>query len=105
FTVSYHCSRCGHEGKLHGRRLCTRCTFADELTDLLSDDTGRVRTELAPLAAHLLTMSSPLSGLCWLKHRKGRDRAAADLLAELGRGEIALTHEAFHTLQPWRAAA
>jgi hypothetical protein len=23
----------------------------------------------------------------------------------LGRGEIALTHEAFHDLQPWRAAA
>ncbi|MGV9638579.1 hypothetical protein ACWDO0_30785 [Nocardia rhamnosiphila] len=105
FAVSYHCSRCGHEGKLHGRRLCTRCTFADELTDLLSDDTGRVRTELAPLAAHLLTMSSPLSGLCWLKHRKGRDRAPADLLAELGRGEIALSHEAFHALSPWRAAA
>ncbi|MFE7742239.1 hypothetical protein [Nocardia sp. NPDC057455] len=27
------------------------------------------------------------------------------MLAELGRGEIELTHEAFHTLQPWRAAA
>ncbi|MEU4312924.1 hypothetical protein [Nocardia sp. NPDC024068] len=50
-------------------------------------------------------MSSPLSGLCWLKHRKCRDRAPADLLAELGRGEIALTHEAFHALSPWRAAA
>ncbi|MFR9774039.1 hypothetical protein [Nocardia sp. SC052] len=105
FTVSYRCSRCGHEGKLHGRHRCTRCAFADELADLLSDDTGRVRTELAPLAAHLLTMNAPLSGLCWLKHRKGRDRAPADLLAELGRGEIELTHEAFHVLQPWRAAA
>ncbi|MGW5456214.1 hypothetical protein [Nocardia sp. NPDC003979] len=50
-------------------------------------------------------MSSPLSGLCWLKHRKGRVRAPADLLAELGRGETALTHKPFHTLQPWRAAA
>ncbi|MEU0507584.1 hypothetical protein [Nocardia sp. NPDC005998] len=105
FTVSYLCSRCGHEGKLHRRRLCTRCTFADELADLLSDDTGLIRTELAPLAAHLLTMNAPLSGLCWLKHRKVRDRAPADLLAELGRGEIELTHEAFHILQPWRAAA
>ncbi|WP_458688775.1 hypothetical protein [Nocardia tengchongensis] len=50
-------------------------------------------------------MNAPLSGLCWLKHRKGRDRAPADLLAELGRSQIALTHAAFHTLQPWRAAA
>lgn len=105
FTVSYRCLRCQHEGKLHGRHLCTRCTFADELAELLSDTTGRVRTELAPLAAHLLTMSTPLSGLGWLKQRKGRDRAPADLLAELGRGEIELTHEAFHVLQPWRAAA
>ncbi|MET8801036.1 hypothetical protein ABZV91_32285, partial [Nocardia sp. NPDC004568] len=105
FTVSYHCTRCGHEGKLHGGHLCSRCTFADELAGLLSDDTGRVRTELSPLAAHLLTMNSSLSGLCWLKHRKGRERAPADLLAELGRGEIELTHEAFHALQPWRAAA
>jgi hypothetical protein len=29
FTQSIACSRCGAEGKLHGGRLCTRCTFAD----------------------------------------------------------------------------
>ncbi|MTE16938.1 hypothetical protein [Nocardia aurantiaca] len=34
----------------------------------------------------------------------GSSDPPADLLAELGRGEIELTHEAFHKL-PWRAAA
>jgi hypothetical protein len=37
--------------------------------------------------------------------RKGQPGSAEDLLRRLGRGEIELTHEAFHTLQPWRAAA
>jgi len=105
FTVSYRCARCRHEGKIHARHLCTRCTFSDELTSLLSAGTGTIRPELVPLAAHLLAMNNPLTGLTWLHPRKGRDRTPADLLAELGRGEIELTHTAFHTLQPWRAAA
>lgn len=37
--------------------------------------------------------------------RKGKTGSASDLLQRLGRGEIELNHEAFHTLQPWRAAA
>jgi hypothetical protein len=50
-------------------------------------------------------MDNPLSGLTWLYTRKGRTGSAGDLLRRLGRGEIELTHEAFDTLQPWRAAA
>ena len=50
-------------------------------------------------------MDNPLSGLTWLYPRKGRAGSADDLLRRLGRGEIQLTHEAFHALQPWRAAA
>jgi len=105
FPVSYCCSRCGHEGKLHARHLCSRCTFADELTKLLDDGTGRIRPELVPFAEYLLAMNNPLTGLTWLHPRKGRDRTPTDLLRELARGEIALTHEAFHALEPWRAAA
>ena len=102
-TVSFRCRRCGNEGKLHAGRLCTRCTFSDKLTELLDDGTGRIRPDLVPLAEHLLAMNNPLTGLTWL-YPRGRVRTAADLLRELGRGEIELTHEAFHTLQPWRAA-
>jgi integrase len=106
FTVSYRCSRCGTEDKLHGRRLCTRCTLTDRITDLLSAGTGRIRPELVPLAERIITMKNPLSGLTSLSPGShGRARTSVDLLRELGRGEIALTHEAFHALEPWRAAA
>ena len=104
FSQSFACARCGFEDKLHGSRLCTRCTFADRLADLLDDGTGQIRPELVPLAGSLLAMDHPLSGLTWLYNRKGRTGSADDLLRRLGRGEIELTHEAFHALQPWRAA-
>ena len=105
FSQSFACARCGLEDKLHGGRLCTRCTFADRLAELLDDGTGQIRPELVPLAGSLLAMDHPLSGLTWLYNRKGRTGSADDLLRRLGRGEIELTHEAFHALQPWRAAA
>ena len=100
FTVSCACSRCGTEGKLHAGRLCTRCALHDRLDELLDDGTGQVRPELLPLHAALLSMANPQSGLTW-----ARRTVPADLLHRLGRGEIDLTHEAFHQLEPWRAAA
>ena len=50
-------------------------------------------------------MDNPLSGLTWLCTRKGQTGSPEHLLRQLGRGDIELTHEAFHTLQPWRAAS
>ncbi|MEV5085330.1 hypothetical protein AB0K74_43590 [Streptomyces sp. NPDC056159] len=47
-VMSYQCSRCGAEDKLHRARLCTRCTIADRLDELLDDGTGRIRPELLP---------------------------------------------------------
>ncbi len=105
FTQSFACTRCGFEDKLHGGGLCARCAFADRLGEVLGDGSGRIRPELVPLADSLLAMDSPLSGLNWLYVRKGRTGSADDLLRRLGRGEIELTHKAFHTLEPWRAAA
>jgi integrase len=104
FTTPITCSRCGFEGKLHARRLCSRCTLADRLDELLDDGTGRIRPELAPLTELLLAAEKPLSILTWLYSRK-QQAGPADLLRRLGRCEIALTHEAFNTLHPWRAAA
>ncbi|MEV5008703.1 hypothetical protein ACIQFZ_38565 [Streptomyces sp. NPDC093064] len=49
-------------------------------------------------------MDRPLSGPAWLDRRKGNPGSTADLLQRLGRGDIELTHEAFHHLQPWRAS-
>ncbi|MFJ5803783.1 hypothetical protein [Streptomyces decoyicus] len=50
-------------------------------------------------------MGSPLSGLAWLDRRKGRPDSTANWLRRLATGDIELTHEAFHALEPWRAAA
>ncbi|WP_337825183.1 hypothetical protein [Amycolatopsis sp. A1MSW2902] len=105
FTASFRCSRCPEEGKLHRGRLCTRCALHDRLVDLLGDGSGEICPELAPLATSLLDAPRPLSILNWLYTRKGKPESPESLLRQLGRGEIALTHEAFHTLQPWRAAA
>ncbi|MBV9448899.1 MAG: hypothetical protein JO345_23675 [Streptosporangiaceae bacterium] len=105
FTTSFRCSRCTEEDKLHRGRLCTRCTLRDRLRELLGDASGEIRPELAPLANSLLNAERPLSILTWLYTRKGKTESPETLMRALGRGQIALTHEAFHTLQPWRAAA
>lgn len=105
FSTSFRCGRCCEEGKLHGGGLCTRCTLSDRLRELLGDDSGEIRAELAPLAKSLLNAPRPLSILTWLYTRKGKTGSPETLMRALGQGQIALTHEAFHTLQPWRAAA
>ncbi len=59
FSTGYRCARYNREDKLHGGRLCTRCTFSDRLTELLDDGTGRIRPELLRFAEHMLAMNSP----------------------------------------------
>ena len=105
FSQSFACSRCGYEGKLRHGRLCSRCTLADRIAEVLDGGSGQIRPELVPLASALLDMDRPDSGLTWLCRGEGRAGSASDLLQRLGRGEIELTHEAFHDLRPWRPAA
>lgn len=105
FSQTFDCSRCGFEGKLLGGRLCERCTLADRLTALLDDGTGRVRPELTPLFDLLVAMDKPSSGLAWLALRQDQPGNASERLRQLGLGQIPLTHDAFHELQPWRSAA
>ncbi|MFM9582445.1 hypothetical protein [Streptomyces caniscabiei] len=50
-------------------------------------------------------MDKPGSGLAWLDMRRGQLGNASQLLHRRGLGEIPLTHNAFHELQPWRAAS
>jgi len=105
FSQSFACARCGFEDKLHAGHLCTRCTFAGRLAGLPDDGTGRIRPELVPLAGSPRAMDNPLSGLTWLCTRNGRTDSPEHPLRRPGRGEIELTHQAFHPLQPWRAAS
>ncbi|WP_432081537.1 hypothetical protein [Streptomyces sp. WAC 04229] len=105
FSQTFDCSRCGFEGKLLGGRLCERCTLTDRLTALLANGTGCVRPALTPLFDMLVAMDKPRSGLAWLEMRRVQPVNASQMLRRLGLGEIPLTHDAFHELQPWRAAA
>ncbi|MEV0621804.1 hypothetical protein AB0I81_51360 [Nonomuraea sp. NPDC050404] len=105
FSQTFACSRCGFEGKLLGGRLCERCTLSDRLTAVLDDGTGRIRPELRPLFDLLAAMEQPGSGLAWLAMRRNHPGNAAALLQRLAFGQIPLTHDAFHELQPWRTAA
>jgi hypothetical protein len=50
-------------------------------------------------------MDKPSSGLAWLALRRDQPGNAAGRLRQLGLGQIPLTHDAFHELQPWRSAA
>jgi len=81
------------------------CTLSDRLATLLDDGAGRIRPDLVPLHEMLAAMGNPRTGLNWLDGRPPNPKAATTLLRGLGSGEIPLTHEAFHQLQPWRAAA
>jgi hypothetical protein len=96
----YRCSRCGVEDKLHRARLCTRCTIADRLDELLNDGTGRIRPELLPQAAWLLAMGRPLSGLAWLDRRKGNPGSTATSSSNWSEANIELPREACHSPPP-----
>jgi hypothetical protein len=100
FKPSYACSRCGEEGKLHAKRLCSRCALTDRLTELLDDGSGQVRPDLLPLLHSLTSMENPLTGLTWLYEKYN-----PDMLRGLADGSIELTHEAFHQLPHGRAAS
>ncbi|MEU7827755.1 hypothetical protein [Nonomuraea sp. NPDC049129] len=52
-----------------------------------------------------MAMEQPGSGLTWLAMRRNHLGNVAALLQQLALGQIPLTHDAFHELQPWRVAA
>ncbi|MFD9409392.1 hypothetical protein ACFWBN_20580 [Streptomyces sp. NPDC059989] len=62
------------------------------------------------VAAHpafdlLVAMDKPNSGLAWSALRHDQPGNASQRLRQLALGQIPLTHDAFHELQPWRSAA
>lgn len=97
---SYFCDRCGFEGPLHTKRLCTRCTFTDKVTSALDDGTGQISPALKPFADHLIAMPDPWTGWMWLRLPHNQK-----LLTDLATGHVPLTHEALHQLPNWRIAA
>lgn len=71
------------------RSLCARCGLAERATALLAGPDGDVPEALQAVHAALVAARQPYSALNWL--RKG---AGAAVLAEITRGDLAVTHEA-----------
>jgi hypothetical protein len=94
------CTRCGHHGRLPAGRRCARCALTDQLALALDDGTGRVNPALAPLFETLTAMDKPRAGLIWLQNPK-----VPQLLGDLAKGRIPLTHQGLHAVASWRTAA
>ncbi len=84
-----------------GRRTRSRASLAQRLHELLDDGTGRIHPALQGLADQLVAMPEPGRGLVWINNNPHVPAA----LRGLARGEIALTHEALHTLPSPRTTA
>lgn len=79
----------------------SRARLCREVTALLDDGSGQIRPELQQFADNIMTMPKPDRARCWIRNNP----RLQDYLLALGRGELALTHEAFHQLDSPRTAA
>ena len=93
------CTRCGSEGWREHAGICGWCVLRDHVEELLDDGTGHVRLELTPLAALILSMKRPRSGIRWLSRPE-----PCGILRALARGEVPLTHEGVHSLPPLKSS-
>lgn len=96
----FTCTRCGREGWREHTGVCGWCILQDRVEDVLDDGTGRVRLELMPLAALILSMKRPRSGILWLSRPEPQR-----VLRALAHGEVPLTHEGIHSLPNPRSTA
>jgi len=93
------CSGCGAEDKLCEKRLCARCSLRRRTTEILSGGTGDVPAAMRPILEAICAARNPRTALNWL--RKG---AGAGMLADIGAGRTAATHEALDEHPRPRAA-
>jgi hypothetical protein len=93
------CSGCGTEDKLYEKGLCARCSLRRRATGILSAATGDVPSAMTPVLEAICAARNPRSALNWL--RKG---AGAAILADIGAGRTAATHEALDEHPRPRAA-
>lgn len=94
----YACPACGREDSPFGRH-CGPCTLRQQLTELLADPSGRIHPQLQPVFDALLAGPRPQTTLYWLT----RASARPDILRDMARGELQISHAAFDTLPADRA--
>lgn len=80
---------------------CARCTLRERLTDLLTDPaTDHVHADLTPLFDELVGSDRPQTGLSWLRKKPG---VGPQILGQMARSELEVSHAAFHSLPSDRA--
>ena len=94
-TVKLDCTACGAEGLLEKAGLCIRCTLRTDLTSALRPEE---HPEAGRLIEALCEVDRPASILSWTRSRHGRT-----LVAGLGDGTIAYTHDAIDALPAGKA--
>ena len=97
--VTSVCAGCGTEDKMFEKHRCARCSLQRRAAALLSGGTGQVPGELAAVLAAICSARNPRTALNWL-----RAGAGAAILADLGAGRIAATHQALDQHPRPRAA-
>ena len=97
--VTSMCAGCGTEDKMFEKHRCARCSLQRRAAALLSGGTGQVPGELAAVLTAICSARNPRTALNWL-----RAGAGAAILADLGAGRIAATHQALDQHPRPRAA-
>ena len=94
----YACAACGREDSPFGRH-CGPCTLSRQLSELLAAPTGGIHPQLQPVFDALTGGPRPQTTLYWLT----RASARPDLLRDMARGKLEISHAAFDALPADRA--
>jgi hypothetical protein len=92
------CGQCGNEDWLYHKDRCARCVLANRLGDLLGDTDNRARLGLQPLFDTLAQAENPETVIAWTRPSLKGNGTADLLLAQLGRGDIPLSHDTLDAL-------
>lgn len=92
------CGQCGNEDWLYHKDRCARCVLVNRLGDLLGDTDSRARLGLQPLFDTLAQAENPETVIAWTRPSSKGNGTADVLLAQLGRGDVPLSHETLDAL-------
>jgi len=92
----FACTKCGREDHPYEFDRCARCVLHERMTVLLTDPTtGDIHERLRPVFDTLVGGPRPQSAIYWLRRRQ---RIGPGLLAQMARGQIAISHQSFNAL-------
>jgi hypothetical protein len=81
-------------------RPCQRCVLGQHVRQLLENETGEIRPDLAPLLKALTEAERPDNAIAWLRQPRVRE-----ILSAIGRQSRAVTHEALDEMPPGKTLA